>query len=143
MSGIDTSLHNSLKHSHIHVVGVKWTSFSNLVVHTQASSPLTLVAALKVIQDILSSNLLIVKDIIPNTRWSCVTLSHVYTGKGPNSPHYNPDTIHEELAANNLSYAHLTIQQLLNWIHNPSTFKDGQISTISFTSEDPDGNTAQ
>ena len=127
VTNINTSLQDSPKHLHVRMVGVKWTSSSNLVVHAQAPSPSALVAALAAAQPTLSSDLLIVKDIIPNTRWSCVTLSHVYTGKGPNSPHYNPDTIHEELAANNLSYAHLTIQQLLNWIHNPSTFKDGQI----------------
>ena len=140
VTDINTSLRDSPKHSHVRVVGVKWTSSSNLVVCAQAPSPSALVAALVAVQPALSSDLLIVKDIIPNTRWSCVTLSHVYTGKGPDSSHHTPDTLHEELTLNNLSYARLTVRQLPTWIRNPDSFKDGQLSTISFAFEDPDGN---
>ena len=140
---INTSLHNSPKHSHVRVVGVKWTSSSNLVVCAQTLSPDTLVDALKAIQGTLSTDRLIFDDIIPNVRWSHVTLSHVYTGKYSDSPHYDPNTLHEELVSNNPSYTCLTIRQPLTWVRNPSTFKDGQVSSISFAFEDPNGSIAQ
>ena len=139
---MNTSLHDSPKHLHVRVVGVKWTSSSNLVVRAQAPSPSALVAALQAVQASISSDLLIINDIIPNTRWSQVTLSHVFSGKGPNSPAYDSNTLHEELALNNPNYALLTIRRPPNWIRNPMVFKDGQMSTISFAFEDPDGGTA-
>jgi hypothetical protein len=59
------------------VVGVKWTAASNLLVCTQAPSPSALVAALKAVQEALFDAYSEVKDIIPNARWSHMTLSHV------------------------------------------------------------------
>ena len=44
---------------------------------------------------------------------------------------------------NNPNYALLTIRQLPSWLRNPRTFKDGQISSISFAFEDHDGSTAR
>ena len=82
------------------MVGVKWTSSSNLVVHTQAPSPHALVAALWMVPEALSSNQLVVVDIIPNTRWSYMIPSHFYTGKEPESTVFNPEAIHEELTLN-------------------------------------------
>ena len=143
VTSINATLHDSPKHSHICVVGVKWTPSSNLVVRAQAPSPSALVTALEAIQTALPGDHMVIKGIIPNTRWSHVTLSHVYTGKGPESPHYDSKTLHDELAQHNLAYAHLTIQQFPTWIHNPNTFKHGQISSISFAFEDPDGNTTR
>jgi hypothetical protein len=46
--------------------------------------------------------------------------------------------IHEELTASNPNYAALTIQQLPSWTCSPENFRYGQISSISFTFEDPD-----
>jgi len=122
---------------------MKWTSASNLLVRTQAPSPTSLVAALEAVRPTLTDQQLIVKDIIPNTRWSRVTLSHVYTGKGPDSPAYPPEAIQEELATNNPNYASLTIRQPPSWVCDPKTFKDGQVSSISFAFEDPDGSHAR
>ena len=67
-----------------------------------------------------------------------MTLSHIYTGKEPDSPIFDSEAIHEELTLNNLSYARLTMRQLPNWLRKPEGFKDGQISSVSFTFEDPD-----
>ena len=85
---------------------------------------------------------MVFNDVIPNTRWSCMTLSHVYTGKEPDSPIFDPQGIHEELVLNNPNYALLTIQQFPSWLRNPNTFKDGQISLISFAFEDHNGSIA-
>jgi len=140
---LNSSLHDNNKFSYIKVVGVKWTPASNLVVHTQAPSPSVLVSALKVVQGSINSDHLIIKDVIPNTRWSCMTLSHVYTGKDPNSPTFNPEDIHEELTLHNPIYTQLTIHQLPTWLHNPSSFKDNQVLSISIAFEDHDRSIAR
>jgi hypothetical protein len=97
------------------------------------------VAALKAVQASIKYDHLIIKDVIPNTRWSRMTLSHVYSGQEPNSSIFNPEDIHEELALNNPNYAQLTIRQLPTWLRNPSSFKDGQVTSVSFAFEDHDG----
>lgn len=104
---------------------MKWTSASNLLVCTQAPSPSTLTNTLKAIQSDLSDQHLIIRDIIPNTRWSCMTLSHVHTGKGAESPAHSPTTLHEELTENNPRYVALTIHQLPTWVQDPKKLKDG------------------
>ena len=90
---------------------MKWTAASNLLVHAQAPSPSVLVAALEAVQAALidDDEMLDIKDIIPNTRWSRMTLSHVLTSRGPDSPVHSPEEIHEELATNNPNYAALSI----------------------------------
>jgi hypothetical protein len=143
VTNLNKSLHEHPKHSHVRVVGVKWTASSNLVVCAQAPSPSALVSALKAVQASLVTDQLIIKDITPNMRWSCMTLSHVFTGKGTNSPAYSPEALHEELTMHNPSYAALTIRQPPSWIRNPNDFADGQISSISFAFEDTDGSLAR
>lgn len=85
---------------------------------------------------------MVINDIIPNARWSRVTLLHVFSGKTDDSPPHPPEVIHEELATHNPNYAALTIHQLPSWVCNPGSFQDGQVSSISFTFEDPDGSHA-
>ena len=77
MTKTNSSLCNHPKHLHICMVGVKWTTSSNLVVYAQAPSPIALVTALQAVLEVLSGNCMVVVDIIPNTRWSCMTLSHI------------------------------------------------------------------
>jgi len=129
------------KFSHVRVVGVKWTVSSNILVCAQAPSPSVLVAALEAIQETISNDLnLPIKDIIPNMRWSHMTISHVYTGKEEDdSSAYSPEELHEELTTHNPSYATLTIRQFPSWVRDPETFRVGQISSISFVFEDSDG----
>jgi len=139
----NNSLHNHPKFSHVRVIGVKWTVASNLLVCAQAPSPSTLVAALEAVQEVISRDFA-VKDIIPNTRWSRVTLSHVYTGmEETDSCAYSPEEIHEELTTHNPSYVALTIRQLPSWVRNPESFRAEQVSSISFTFEDSDGTQAR
>jgi len=47
------------------------------------------------------------------------------------------------LVLNNPNYALLTVRQFPNWLRNPSTFKDSQLSSISFAFEDHDGSIAR
>jgi hypothetical protein len=136
---LNNSLHTHPKFSHIHVVGVKWTQASNLLVRAQAPSPSVLAAALEAVRLALIDDQLIIKDIIPNARWSCVTLSHVLTGKDPDTTAHSPETIHDELSTHNPNYAALAVCQLPSWVCDPKSFKDGQVSSVSFAFEDPDG----
>ena len=124
---------------HVQVVGVKWTSASNLLVRAQAPSSSVLVAALEEVHWALEIHQLKIKDVIPNTKWSRVTLSHVYTGKEENSDPFSAETLHSELTKYNPAYASLTIRQPPSWVRNPQSFKDGQVSSLSFAFEDPDG----
>jgi hypothetical protein len=140
---LNTTLRNNSKFSHVKVVGVKWTPTSNLVVRAQAPSPMVLVTALKAVQTSIKNDQLIIKDVIPNTRWSRMTLSHVYTGVEPDSSLFNPEDIHEELTLHNPTYAQLTIRQMPTWLRNPSSFKNGQISSVSLAFEDQDGSIAR
>ena len=138
-SKLNRALHDHPKFSHVRVVGVKWTIASNLLVCAQAPSPSALVAALEAVQETLNDDYTI-DDIIPNARWSRMTLSHVYTGKDEaDSRAYLPEEIHEELTTQNPIYAALTIRQLPSWIRDPKTYRVGQLSSISFAFEDPDG----
>ena len=125
---LNDSLHILPKFSHVRVVGVKWTQASNLLVCAQAPSPSVLIAALEAVRLALIDDQLIIKDIIPNARWSRVTLSHVFTGKDPDTTAHSPETIHDELSTHNPNYAALTIHQLLSWVRDPKSFKDGQVS---------------
>ena len=140
---LNHSLHNHPKFSHVRVAGVKWTAASNLLIRAQAPSPSVLVAALEAIRPTLTIPHLTINDIIPNTRWSHVTLSHVHTGKTPNSPAHSPEELHEELALHNPAYASLTIRQPPSWVRDPKTLRDGQTSSVSFAFEDPDGTRAR
>jgi hypothetical protein len=143
VTNLNKSLHDHPKHSHVRVVGVKWTASSNLVVRAQAPSPASLVSALKAVQASIVDDQLKISDIIPNARWSRMTLSHVFTGKDSDSPAFSPEAIHEELSTYNPTYSLLTIRQLPSWIRNPKNFSDGQISSITFAFEDPDGSKAR
>ena len=122
---------------------MKWTAASNLLICAQASSPSALVAALEAVQEAIFNDPPEVKDIIPNVRWSRMTLSHIYTSVGEDTPHaHSPEVIHEELTASNPNYAALMIRQLPLWTHNPENFRYGQISSVSFAFEDPNSSHA-
>jgi hypothetical protein len=116
---------------------MKWTQASNLLTRAKAPSPSVLVAALEAVCLALIDDQLIIKDIIPNARWSCVTLSHVLTGKDPDTTAHSPEAIHDKLSTHNPNYAALTICQLPSWVCDPKSFKDGQVSSVSFAFEDP------
>lgn len=139
MESLNKSLASSPSHKHVLVVGVKWTIGSNLVVRARAPSPSVLIAALEAVRGTLEDDHRTIKDIIPNTRWSRVTISHIYSGKESSHPPHSPSTLNAELAAQNPAYASLTIRQLPSWVRNPASFKDGQISSVTFAFDDPDG----
>ncbi|KAF9789294.1 hypothetical protein BJ322DRAFT_1105154 [Thelephora terrestris] len=95
VTNLNKYLHDHPKHSHVCVVGVKWTASSNLVVRAQAPSPTSLVSALKAVQASIVDDQLKISDIIPNVRWSQMTLSHVFTSKDSDSPAFSPEAIHD------------------------------------------------
>ena len=72
-----------------------------------------------------------------------MTLSHVYTSTDPDSSTFSPEDIHEELTLHNPSYAQLTVRQLPTWLRNPSTFKNGQVTSVSLAFENQDGSIAR
>jgi hypothetical protein len=84
-----------------------------------------------------------ISDIIPNVRWSRVVLANVPTGKAPNLSAHDPNTLYSKLAMFNPDYNDLTIRQLPSWLRNPESLKDGQLSSIAFAFEDPDGSLAR
>ena len=139
VESLNGALASSPSHKHILVVGVKWTTGSNLVVRARAPSPSVLIAALKAVCGTLEDDHRLIRDIIPNTRWSRVTVSHVYSRKESSHSPHSPSALHAELAAQNPAYASLTIRQLPSWVRNPAAFKDGQISSVTFAFDDPDG----
>jgi hypothetical protein len=142
LESLNGALASSTYHKHVLVVGVKWTAGSNLVVRARAPSPTALVSALESVQEALEDDHRVINDIIPNTRWSRVTVSYVYSGKEPSSSAHSSSALQQEFAAHNPAYASLTIRQAPSWTRDPASFRDGQHSSVSFAFEDPDGSIA-
>ena len=127
---------------HVLVVGVKWSARSNLVVRARAPSPDVLVNALEAVRHTVIVDRHAINDIIPSKRWSRVTVSHIYSGKELTTPAHSSPILHEEPAAHNPAYAALNIRQVPSWVRNPASFSDGQLSSITFAFDDPDGSLA-
>ena len=142
VESLNVALASSPGHKHVLVVGVKWTPGSNLVVRARAPSTSALVSALEAVRGTLEDDHRVINDIIPNTRWSRVIISHVYSGKESISPAHSSTTLHQEFASNNPAYAALTIRQAPSWIRAPSSLKNGQHSSVSFAFDDPDSSLA-
>lgn len=121
------------------MVGVKWTTASNLVVRARASFSMVPIAVLEAVCGTIIDDHRVIKDIIRNTRWSRVDVSHIYSGKEPNSAPHSVQTLREELAAQNPAYAALTIQQPSTWVQDPVSFTNGQLSSVTFAFDNPDG----
>lgn len=142
VANLNNKLHLDNEYSHVRVVGVKWTTASNLLVRAQAPSPNILTNALQNVVPTMPF-LGCIKDIIPNVKWSRVVLSSIPSGKTPDSPAYSSYSLHAELAAANPDYSDLTIRQFPSWLRNPDHLADGQLSSASFAFEDPDGSLAR
>ena len=142
VESLNEALATSPSFKHVLVVGVKWTARSNLVVRARAPSPTVLVNALEAVRHTLVDDHRVINDITPSTRWSRVTVSHVYSGKELTTPAHSSSVLHEELAAHNPAYATLNIRQAPSWVRNPASFSDGQLSSITFAFDDPDGSLA-
>ena len=52
---------------------------------------------------------------------------------------FSPDACHNALAANNPSYASLSITQKPSWVQPPSSYSPGSVSSLTLAFEDPDG----
>jgi hypothetical protein len=77
-----------------------------------------------------------------NTRWFPILLNHVPTGTTSNTKAYNPYQCHAALRDENPSYTTLTITQPPSRLHDPTSYSNGSVSSLSFTFEDADGSLA-
>ena len=129
----------------VKLVATRWTAKGNLVItgnHT--ATPHSLQLAAPHISTLLSKAIKLPSDIPisqprPNVKWSKILLNGVPTGAFKNHPPFSPDRLHQELAANNPSYASLTITQKPSWVQPPSSYLPGTVSSLSVAFEDPDG----
>jgi hypothetical protein len=122
VESLNRVLTSSPSHKHILVVGVKWTTGSNLVVRARAPSPLVLVTALEMVHGTLEDDHQLIQDIIPNTRWSRVTISHVYSGKESSHSPYLPSALHTEFVRNVALFTRFSLFFLSFSSINPHSF---------------------
>ena len=120
------------------MVGMKWTTASNLLIYTQEPSPYESVDTLDSATALIATPVPI-KDIIPNTRWSCMVLPNIHSGKTPNSPAHSSGILDWELISANPEYNDLTIRQLPSWLCNPELLKDSQLLLVNLAFKDLDG----
>src|SRR6266446_10742625 len=78
-----------------------------------------------------------------NIKWSKLRFNAVPTGKTAFKGAYSPDEAHKALTAENPTYSSLTITQKPSWVHKPSSYSNGTISSLVVSFEDPDGTSAQ
>jgi hypothetical protein len=139
-------------HSQAHVSAARWTARGNLVLwggpnNTLAHLSLALGFISKVLFDSFSASASFSPDsppqIRPNIRWSKLLINRVPTGKSPDHEAFTPEECHRALLTENPSYASLSITQRPSWVRSPSSYKDGAVSSLSLSFEDPDGSRAQ
>ena len=129
----------------VQLVTIRWTAKGNLVITGgPAVTPHTLQLAAPHISASLSHSLNLPSNSPlpqprPNAKWSKITINGVPTGASNDRPPLSPDECHTALAASNPSYASLSITQKPSWVHPPSSYKPGSISSLSVAFEDPDG----
>jgi hypothetical protein len=75
----------------------------------------------------------------PNTKWSKISINGVPTGVTDTHGAYNPTENHNSITTNNPSYTRLSITQRPSWVHPPTSYTKGSISSLSVAFEDPDG----
>ena len=139
-------------HSQAHVSAARWTARRNLVLWGGPNNTLAhLSSALgfisKVLFESFSASAFSAPDsppqIRPNVRWLKLLINRVPTGKSPDHEAYTPEECHRTLLAENPSYSSLSITQRPSWVRSPSSYKDGMVSSLSLSFEDPDGSRAQ
>jgi hypothetical protein len=74
-----------------------------------------------------------------NTKWAKITINSAPTGKVATRGPFTLDECHAALAAANPYYATLLITQKPSWVHPPTSYKEGAISSLSIVFKDPDG----
>ena len=115
----------------------------NLVVTGGPSAtPASLQLAAPHISAILTSKFKLPSNIpIPppraNVKWSKILINGVPTGVHTSGDPCTPDECHKALAAENPSYASLTIMQKPSWVQPYNCYIQGSVSSLSVAFEDP------
>lgn len=139
-------------HSQVHVSAARWTARGNLVLWGGPNNTLALLSSAlgyisKALFDTFSASAFSSPDsppqIRPNVRWSKLLINRVPTGKSSDHEVFTPEECHQALLTENPSYASLSITQRPSWVRSPSLYKDGAVSSLSLSFEDPDGSRAQ
>ena len=127
------------------LVAVWWTAKGNLVVTgNTAATTHTLQLAAPHISNSITTSLQLPPESLksqpqPNVKWSKLLVNGVPTGVLKSRAPFSPDACHNMLAANNPSYASLSIIQKPSWVRPPSSYSPGSISSLTLAFEDPDG----
>ena len=129
----------------VQLVAIRWTVKGNLVITGgPTATPHTLQLAAPHISTSLFNSLNPSFDSHlpqprPNTKWSKICINGVPMGMLANGSPLPPDECHRALTASNPSYASLSIMPKPSWVHPPTSYKPGSVSSLSVAFEDPDG----
>jgi hypothetical protein len=75
----------------------------------------------------------------PNVKWSKISINGVPTGMSNKHAAYTPAECHDALTSINPLYTQLTVTQQPSWVHTPTSYHEGAISSLSVAFEDLDG----
>lgn len=134
-------------HQHVKLSAAKWTGKGNLVLtahHTVTPAQLTdtspIITSLlreaypeyfKPTQTALTAR--------ANVKWSKILINSVPTGKCDTRGPWTPDECHRALTAHNPIYDTLKITQKPSWVRKPSSYVNGDSSSLVVAFEDPTG----
>jgi len=133
-------------HANVRISAARWTPKGNLVVIRGLA---TSIAQLKDATHILTTA---IQSTLPepttslasqaNVKWSKLLINRVSTGVDKETLAHSSAECQHALALDNPSYGHLTITQLLSWVHSPFSYTPSSYSSLIIAFEDPDGSIA-
>lgn len=134
-------------HQHVKLSAAKWTSKGNLVLtahHTVSQAQLTDASPtiLTLLREAYPEYFAQTQDTLTaraNVKWSKILINSVPTGKCDTRGPWTPEECHRALTAHNPTYATLTITQKPSWVRNPTSYKNGDHSSLVVAFEDPTG----
>jgi hypothetical protein len=128
----------------VKVAAIRWTAKGNLVITgAPPASPAMLQLSALHIGAILTKALHLphnhqVKQPRANVKWSRITINSIPTGKSESQGPYTPEECHAALAELNPTYTTLAVTQWPSWVHPPTSYTSGTISSLSVAFEDHD-----
>ena len=72
-------------------------------------------------------------------KWSKILINSVPTSVTATRGPWTPDECHCALVAHNPSYTSLNVTKKPSWVHTPSAYTQGTLSSLVVAFEDPDG----
>ena len=131
-------------HQQVRIFTVRWTAKGNLIAisgHNVTLNQLQL-AANTIAQAFTNSYSAAVNPPPPptqaNVKWSKLLINGLPTGVSNTRDPFTPEECHQSLAANNPSYASLSVTQKPSWVCLPSSYTEGSSSSLIVAFEDPD-----